>query len=109
MLHLQIYYQCMQLDLSLSPITAAKVGKQLCTARLSSPPQALQQCLSGLSPQTHQGPPRTAPPSCWLLLAQPSLGFPSTSVSITQAESQHIAYFVVGAGVLFYMTLRFCL
>lgn len=57
MLYLQLYFQSMQLDLSLSPVTAAKWGKQLCTAGLPGSLQALQQGLCGLGPQTHQGPP----------------------------------------------------
>lgn len=102
MLYLQIYYQSMQLDLSLSPVTDAKLGKHLCTAVLSSPPWALQQCLSSLGPQTHQGPPRTARPPHWLLLVQPSLGFSSPSIChCTSGKPEHPCFFF-GAAALFY-------
>lgn len=82
------------LDPSLSPVTAAKLGKQLCTARLLSVP-----CEPSGSPQTHQGPPRMALPPRWLLLTQL---FPSTWICHSPRSSQLTPFCSWGWSVVLY-------
>lgn len=101
LLCLQFYYQSMELDPSLSPVTAAKLGKQLCTARLPSPLWALWQCLHSHGPQTTRDHPEWHchhAGCCW-----PSHSPPHRFVIAQDPASS--PHFVVGAGELFHTTL----